>query len=66
MQPKATATPNKPRPAMTGPTLFPKFQVMQTPKKIIKYLSEFTIHATKAFESVFSSLLKKIEKGISN
>ena len=63
--PRATATPKRPKPAITGPIFIPHTSKTATiPKKIIKYFNERTIQRTKALVSIFSSLEKIFEKGI--
>ena len=63
--PKATATPKRPKPAITGPIFIPHTSKTETiPKKIIKYFKERTIHRTNALVRIFSNFEKIIEKGI--
>ena len=63
--PKATATPNNPKPAITGPIFIPQTsKTATTPKKMIKYLRDLIIQSTRAFDKIFSNFEKKFVSGI--
>ena len=60
--PRATTTPNKPSPAITGPIFIPQISRTATvPKKIIKYFKDLIIHKTKALDKMSSNLWKRCQ-----
>ena len=56
--PSATATPKRPKPAMTGPILMPQVSRTATvPKKITRYFNERVSHIIKALENRSACLM---------
>ena len=64
LAPNATATPNKPKPAIIGPIFIPQSsRTAAAPRIIIKILNAFIIQFNKSFDKRSSTALIKTEIG---
>ena len=65
--PSATATPNKPNPAITGPTLIPhNSKIATAPRTITRIFKPLRVQSTKGFEIFDSKFFITNENGIIN